>query len=139
MEANQESLFERAMDRYQSGTPAEELIGDFETFTTVSPNQAAGWICLAWLQLLCDQPNDALLSARKAVRIDSKDPQARVNLSLALLETNSKGVRDHIDYVKRVMSILPECGKELSNSIADGLERKPEWEALIKVKNWLEL
>ena len=52
MESSQESLFDKAMARYQAGTEAKELISDFEAITTAAPNQSAGWTCLAWLQLL---------------------------------------------------------------------------------------
>ncbi len=139
MESTNESLFQKAMSRYQAGTEASELIEDFETITAAAPNQAAGWTCLAWLQLLNDQPDAALRAARTAVKLNAQDPQARINLSLALLETNSKGVRDQIDVVQKVLAVAPEFAKELKGSIADGLERKPNWQALKKVKAWLEL
>ncbi|KGG13257.1 MULTISPECIES: tetratricopeptide repeat protein [Prochlorococcus] len=137
MEHNQESQFDAAMSRYQSGVDPSEVLKDFENITAVSPAQSAGWTCLAWLQLLCNRNEDALKSARTAVKLNAQDPQARVNLSLALLETNSKGVRDHIDFVKRALLIVPEIEKELKLSIEDGLDRKPEWKSLIKVKIWL--
>ena len=73
------------------------------------------------------------------MRLNGQDPQARINLSLALLETQSKGVRDHIQVVQQVMALAPEVSGELKASIADGLERKPGWKALEKVKAWLEL
>jgi len=139
MESKEESFFEQAMDRYQSGTEAIELIKDFEAITIAAPSHAAGWTCLAWLQLLCDQHPEALRSARTAVKLNGQDPQARINLTLALLETQSKGVRDHIEFVKRALIIIPEIEKELRSSIADGLKRKPDWQALQKVKAWLEL
>ena len=139
MDSSEHNLFDQAMERYQSGVDARELLKDFESITDSNPNQAAGWICLAWLQLLCDQPDLALRSARTAVKLNNQDPQARINLSLALLETNSKGVRDHIEFVKRSLVAVPELGEELNNSIDDGLHRKPDWKALKKVKRWLEL
>ena len=46
------SLFEQAMERYQQGAAPADLIGSFVAITEQSPNQAAGWTCLAWLQLL---------------------------------------------------------------------------------------
>ncbi len=138
MESTQESSFEKAMARYQAGTDASELIKDFEAITAAAPNQSAGWTCLSWLQLLCDQHDSALRSARTAVKLSPQDPQARINLSLALLETNSKGVRDHIDYVRRASMAVPDLKKELKNSIEDGLLRKPNWRALKKIKDWLE-
>ena len=137
METNNESLFENAMARYESGEAAISLIEDFEKITNSSPNQSSGWTCLAWLQLLCNQNQNALRSARIAVKLNPQDPQSRINLTLALLETNSKGVREHIDFVKRALLILPELQKELKNSIQDGLNRKPEWNALKKIQSWL--
>ncbi len=137
METNQESLFDSAMSRYQSGEEASAVIQDFETITSIAPNQSSGWTCLAWLQLLCNRKDDALRSARMAVKLSPQDPQARVNLSLALLETNSKGVRDHIDFVKRAMLMVPELEKELKVSVEDGLTRKPDWLALKKIESWL--
>ena len=139
MDQSEENLFEEALNSYKAGAAPEELIADFEKITSSNPNNAAAWTCLAWLQLLCDSPQEALRSARYAVKLNGQDPQSRINLSLALLETNSKGVRDHIDYVKRAMLILPELEKELKESIDDGLLHKPNWKALLKIKLWLDL
>jgi predicted Zn-dependent protease len=139
MESTQENLFEQAMARYQNGGPAAELLDDFITITEAAPRQSAGWTCLAWLQLLCDQPEAALRSARTAVKLNPQDPQARINLSLAMLETKAKGVRDQIEMVQQVLAMAPDVGQELQASIADGFQRRPGWPALTKVKNWLEL
>ena len=131
------SLFEQAMERYQQGAAPAELIEDFEAVTRQAPGQSAGWTCLAWLQLLDNQPLAALRSARTAVKLNPQDPQARINLSLAMLETGAKGVREHIELVQRVMVMAPELAAELQDSIADGLQRKPGWQAMEKVKAWL--
>jgi predicted Zn-dependent protease len=135
--AREGSLFEQALQRYQEGAPVAELIGDFETITRQSPGQSAGWTCLAWLQLLADQPMAALRSARQAVKLSPQDPQARINLSLAMLETGAKGVREHIEIVKRVTALAPELAGELTAALDDGLQRRPGWGALEKVKAWL--
>ncbi|MFM7394550.1 MAG: hypothetical protein ACKO22_09360 [Cyanobium sp.] len=132
------SLFDQAIARYQQGAEPEDLIDDFLTITAQSSRQSAGWTCLAWLQLLLDQPRTALQSARTAVRLNPQDPQARINLSVAMLETGAKGVREHIEMVQRVVQIAPELAAELNDSIADGLRRRPGWQALEKVKAWLE-
>jgi predicted Zn-dependent protease len=132
------SLFDQAIGRYQQGADPEELIDDFLTITAQSPRQSAGWTCLAWLQLLLDRPHDALGSARTAVRLNPQDPQARINLSVAMLETSQKGVREHIEIVQRVMLMAPELAAELNDSIADGLRRRPGWQALEKVRAWLQ-
>ena len=109
MDATQDSLFQQAMARYQDGVPAEDLLGDFETITAAAPRQSAGWTCLTWLQLLCDQPDDALRSGRMAIKLNPQDPQARINLCLAMLETKAKGVRDHIDAVQHRPAVAPEA------------------------------
>lgn len=139
MESSQESLFEQAMARYQAGADAAEILPDFLKITEAAPRQSAGWTCLAWLQLLCEQPEEALRSARFAVKLNGQDPQARINLSLALLETQSKGVRDHIQVVQQIMALAPDMEDDLKASIADGLKRRPGWKALEKVKSWLTL
>jgi len=133
-----EDLFNQALGRYQQGLPASELVPEFEALTQMAPRHSAGWTCLAWLQLLNDQPIAALRSAKQAVRLNPQDPQARINLSVAMLETGAKGVREHIDLVKRVKVLAPELASELDDAINDGLNRRPGWTALQKVKTWLE-
>jgi predicted Zn-dependent protease len=132
------SLFEEALQRYQEGAPLPEVIDSFLTITQQEPRLSAGWTCLAWLQLLDNQPQVALRSARNAVKLNPQDPQARINLSLAMLETNAKGVREHIEWVLRVRVMAPELAEELDGSIADGLARRPDWQALQKVQAWLK-
>jgi predicted Zn-dependent protease len=132
------SLFEQALQRYQEGAPLPEVIDSFLTITQQEPRLSAGWTCLAWLQLLDNQPQAALRSARNAVKLNPQDPQARINLSLAMLETNAKGVREQIEWVQRVRVMAPELAEELDGSIADGLARRPDWDALQKVQAWLK-
>jgi hypothetical protein len=74
-----------------------------------------------------------------AVKLNGQDPQARINLTLAMLETKAKGVRDQIAVVQQVLAVAPEMGDELKESINDGFKRRPDWPALLKVKSWLEL
>ncbi len=138
MESTEESLFDKSMAKYEAGADAYELIKDFEAITAAAPNQSAGWTCLAWLQLLCNENDSALRSARRAVKLNRQDPQARINLCLALLETKSKGVRDHIEFLQKALFAVPDLEKELRESIEDGLKRKPDWQTLKKIKNWLE-
>ena len=131
------SLFEQALKSYNEGAPLSEVIASFQEITQQDPRLSAGWTCLAWLQLLDNQAQTALRSARMAVKLNPQDPQARINLCLAMLENNVKGVREHIELVQRVRLMAPEIGEELDNSIADGLARRPDWQALQKVKAWL--
>jgi predicted Zn-dependent protease len=88
--------------------------------------------------LLLDQPQEALKSARTAVRLNPQDPQARLNLSVAMLETGAKGVREHIEMVQRITVMAPELGEDLQESMADGLARRPGWSAMEKVRTWLQ-
>ena len=132
------SLFEQAIGRYQQGAPVDEVIDDLIAITQQEPRLSAGWTCLAWLQLLDNQPQAGLRSARMAVKLNPQDPQARINLSLAMLETNAKGVREHIEWVLRVRAMAPELAEELDGSMADGLARRPDWQALQKVQAWLK-
>jgi cytochrome c-type biogenesis protein CcmH/NrfG len=132
------SAFEQALSRYNAGEDPAQLIPEFEAITRQAPRQSAGWTCLAWLQLLAGHPIDALRSARTAVKLNPQDPQARINLSLAMLETGAKGVREHIELVQRVMVLAPELASELEESIADGLQRRPGWAAMEKVQAWLK-
>ena len=132
------SLFEQALERYQKGAPLAEVIASFEQITQQEPRLSAGWTCLAWLQLLDNQPQAGLRSARLAVKLNPQDPQARINLSLAMLETNAKGVREHIELVQRLRLMAPELASELDGAIEDGLARRPDWQALQKVKAWLQ-
>ncbi|MEY2645540.1 MAG: hypothetical protein RLZZ611_2189 [Cyanobacteriota bacterium] len=135
--ADETSLFEQALASYQQGAPLEEVIESFLQITRQEPRLSAGWTCLAWLQLLDNQPQAALRSARNAVKLNPQDPQARINLSLAMLETNAKGVREHVELVHRLRVMAPELASELDDAIADGLARRPDWQALQKVKAWL--
>jgi hypothetical protein len=72
------------------------------------------------------------------VKLNPQDPQARINLSVAMLETGAKGVREHVEVVKRVVLMAPDLASELNESMADGLARRPGWQALAKVRGWLQ-
>jgi predicted Zn-dependent protease len=132
-----ESLFDTGLERYKAGEAADALIPVFKEVCDRAPKTSAAWICLAWLYLLEDKPNLAYKAAQKAVKLNPQDPQARVNLALAMLETGQKGLRQHIDVVQQLMSVNPEWRDEVKNSIDDGLSRKPDWPSLLKVQKWL--
>lgn len=131
------SLFDTGLERYQAGEGPETLIPVFKDICDHSPKTAAAWSCLAWLYLLDDKPDQAYKAALKGVKLDQNAPQGRVNLVLAMLETGQTGVRKHIDLVKQLMAIDPEARRDLSESIEDGLSRKPDWKSLNRIKTWL--
>ena len=134
-----ENYFNNALSRYQSGEDILTLLEDFKQITIQMPNHFAAWTCLSWLYLLLKNNEEALFAARQAVRLNGQDPQARMNLALALLATNTKGVREHITIIKRMIMMIPDVEEELKSSINDGFSKYPKWPEMKKVKNWLEL
>jgi tetratricopeptide (TPR) repeat protein len=130
-------LFDIGLERYKAGEGPETLIPVFKEVCDRAPKIAAAWSCLAWLYLLDDKPEQAYKVALKGVKLDQDAPQARINLAVAMLETGQTGVRKHIEVAKQLMALDPEVRRDLSESIEDGLSRKPNWESLNRVKNWL--
>jgi len=133
-----ESEFNAALSKYEAGKDLLPLVDDFKKIIDQIPNHFAAWTCLAWLYLLLKNNNDALFAAKQAVKLNGQDLQARMNLSLALLATNTKGVRDNIDLIKRIIIMAPDLEEDLKLSVEDGFSRYPEWPELKKVKKWLD-
>ena len=133
-----ESEFNTALARYEAGEELLPLVDDFKKIINQIPNHFAAWTCLAWLYLLLKNNNEALFAAKQAVKLNGQDLQARMNLSLALLATNTKGVRENIDLIKRIMIMAPDLEKDLKLSVEDGFSKYPEWPELKKVKKWLD-
>tara|TARA_Y100000589_G_scaffold332232_1_gene390577 strand:+ start:6805 stop:7221 length:417 start_codon:yes stop_codon:yes gene_type:complete len=133
-----ETEFNAALSRYQAGEDLKIVIKDFEEITSQIPNHFAAWTCLSWLHLLLKNNEEALFTAKQAVKLNGQDPQARMNLALSLLATNNKGVRVHIDIIKRIILMAPELEEDLKSSLQDGFLRYPEWTELKKIKKWLD-
>ncbi|MEA5551700.1 hypothetical protein VB713_12035 [Anabaena cylindrica UHCC 0172] len=132
-----EELFDTGLERYKAGESVESLIPVFKEVCDRSPKASSAWICLSWLYLLDNKANLAYKAANKAVKLNPQDPQARINLALAMLETGQKGLREHIDFAQQLIFVNEEWQTEVKNSIEDGLTRKPDWQSLAKVKKWL--
>ena len=133
-----EAEFNAALSRYEAGEDLLPLVDDFKKIINQIPNHFAAWTCLAWLYLLLKNNDEALFAAKQAVKLNGQDLQARMNLSLALLATNTKGVRDNIDLIKRIIIMAPDLEEDLKLSVEDGFSRYPEWPELKKVKKWLD-
>ena len=133
-----EAEFNAALSKYEAGEDLIPLVDDFKKIINQIPNHFAAWTCLAWLYLLLKNNNEALFAAKQAVKLNGQDLQARMNLSLALLATNTKGVRENIDLIKRIMIMAPDLEKDLKLSVEDGFSKYPEWPELKKVKKWLD-
>ena len=133
-----EADFNAALSRYEAGDDLLPLVDDFKKIINQIPNHFAAWTCLSWLYLLLKNNEEALFAAKQAVKLNGQDLQARMNLSLALLATNTKGVRDNIDLIKRIIIMAPDLEEDLKLSVEDGFSRYPEWPELKKVKKWLD-
>ncbi len=132
-----ETLFDQALEKYQAGEAAENLIPTFQEICDRDPKNSAAWTCLAWLYLLVDEPKKALKAAERSVRLEPRDPQSQINLALAMLEVGQKGVRKHIEIVRQAVDFEEKIKNMVQESIEDGLKRKPDWESLQKVNKWL--
>lgn len=132
-----EELFDKGIERYQAGEGPTTLIPVFKEVCDRSPKSSSAWTCLAWLYLIDKKPSQAVKAGQKAVKLNPQDPQARVNLAIALLETAQKGVREHIDIAGQIMTVSSELRDEVKRNCEEGLTRNPDWKSLKKVQGWL--
>jgi tetratricopeptide (TPR) repeat protein len=131
-----EELFDKGLERYSAGEAPQTLIPVFREVCDRAQRNSPALTCLAWLYLLEGKATLALKAAQKAIKLNPQDPQARINLVMAMLDTNQKGVRPHIEIIQQLL-MVPELREEVEKSFADGLKRNPEWASLIKVKSWV--
>ncbi|MEO0457899.1 MAG: tetratricopeptide repeat protein [Cyanobacteria bacterium P01_A01_bin.114] len=132
-----ETLFDEGIQRYKAGESAADLIPFFKEICDRAPKNSAAWTCLAWLYLLNDKPNAGYKAAQKAVKLNPQDPQARINLSIAILDSDRSGVREHVDMASRVITAVDELKTEIQQNLEEGLSRKPDWKNLQKVQKWI--
>ena len=137
MNPTADDLFKEGYEQYQAGASPETLIPIFKEVCDRDPKNGFAFASLAWLYLLEDKPKLAFKAAQKSVKIEPRAPQSRINLVLAMIETQTKGVREHIEYVQRLMGQDEELRSDIIENIEDGLARKPDWKGLQRVKAWL--
>ncbi|MCU0570459.1 MAG: tetratricopeptide repeat protein [Oculatellaceae cyanobacterium Prado106] len=130
-------LFDKGLERYNAGESAATLLPTFKEVCDRSPKSSAAWTCLSWLYLLDNKPSQACKAARTAVKLNPQDPQARINLAIALLETAQKGVRPHIELASQIVMVAPELKEEVERNFEQGLSRRPDWKSLKQVQSWL--
>jgi tetratricopeptide (TPR) repeat protein len=131
-----EELFNSGLERYQAGESPDALIPVFKEVCDRAKKNSPAWTCLAWLYLLADKPTLAYQAAQKALKLNPEDAQTRVNLILSMLDAGQKGVRSHVELVQR-MVMIPEIRTEIEQNIEDGLKRKPDWSAMLRLQNWV--
>jgi predicted Zn-dependent protease len=136
-EVTVETLFDQGIERYHAGDPPATLIPVFKEVCDRAPKSSPAWTCLAWLYLLDSKPTQAYKAAQKAVKLNPQDPQARINLAIAMLETAQKGVRQHVEVAEQLIMAVPELRDEVKQNFEEGLSRKPDWKSLNRVKEWL--
>ena len=132
-----ETKFDEGIARYKEGESAETLLPVFKDICSQAPKNSAAQTCLAWLYLLADKPNAAYKAAQRAVKLAPTDPQARINLSIAMLETGKSGVREQIEQVAPFVSSVDELKAEVQANLEEGLRRRPDWKSLKRVQKWL--
>jgi predicted Zn-dependent protease len=132
-----EDLFDKGLERYNAGESVATLLPTFKEVCDRSPKSSSAWTCLSWLYLLDSKPTQAAKAAKMAVKLNPQDPQARVNLSIAMLETEQKGVRQHIEVAGQIMTIAEELKEEVEKNMEQGFKRRPDWKSLQQVKAWL--
>jgi predicted Zn-dependent protease len=132
-----DELFDSGLARYKAGESPEELIPLFKEVCDRTKKSSSAFTCLAWLYLLTDQPGLALSTAQRAVKLNPQDPQARVNLALAMLDSGRPGVRSHVELAQQIMMISEELREEVLGNLEDGQTRKPDWKSLQRIKAWL--
>lgn len=137
MSESPETLFDQGLEKYQAGEKAENLIPTFQEVCDRDPKNSAAWTCLAWLYMLVDQPQKALKAASKSVKLEPRDPQAQVNLALAMLDAGEKGVRKHIEIAQQAMGFDERIRDTIKENVDEGLTRKPDWQSLQRVNKWL--
>lgn len=132
-----EEQFEDGLNRYQAGESAEALIPFFKELSAQAPKNSAIYTCLSWLYLLVGKPNAAYKAAQKAIKITPQDPQAHINIAIAILESGRKGVREHIELATQLVMSVEEVQEDIRQNFEEGLTRKPDWDSLKKVENWI--
>ena len=132
-----ETLFETGISRYQAGEGPDTLIPVFKEICDRAPKNSSAWTCLAWLYLLDNKASSAYKAGQKAVKWNPHDPQARINLALAMLESGQKGVREHVEIAQQLMFASEELRTEVKQNIEDGFNRKPDWKSLQRIQEWL--
>lgn len=132
-----EEIFEDGLNRYKAGESAESLIPVFKDLCQRAPKHSAAYTCLSWLYLLADKPNSAYKTAQKALKLTPHDPQAHVNIAVAILDSDRKGVREHVELASQLITSVEEVQADIRENFEEGLRRKPDWDSLKRVKKWI--
>jgi predicted Zn-dependent protease len=132
-----DDLFKEGLERYEAKSPLSEVFPYFLEIIKRQPKNGAALTCISWLYLMEEQPKKAEDFARKAMKANPADAQARVNLVLALLDSGGKGVRDQVELIQQILTVDSDQGEEIARNLAEGTARKGTWKAAQKLQEWL--
>ncbi|MGB3509213.1 MAG: hypothetical protein WBA93_08215 [Microcoleaceae cyanobacterium] len=132
-----EELYQEGLERYKAGEDPKTLIPLFKDITNRAPKSSTSWVSLSWLYLLENKPKSAYKAAKTGVKLNPDDPQGRINLALAMLELEEKGVRPHVEKAQQMIMADSDWLEEVKNNIKDGFEKKADWPSLTRIKSWL--
>ncbi|WP_287128016.1 M48 family metallopeptidase [Candidatus Cyanaurora vandensis] len=127
MNAKSVQRFDEGFNRYQAGEPVAALIPLFTELSQQEPEEQSVWVCLSWLQLLADQPEAAVKSARKAVFLDRDSAQAHINLILGLTDSKQQGVTYHRQQARQLLQQFPDQRPAVLDNFATAQTRRPDW------------
>ncbi len=136
-ETTVEELFNQGLERYKAGEDVATLLPLFQQVCDRTPKVASSWICLSWLYLIDRKPSLAFKAAKTAVKLSPEDPQARINLAIAMLETSQTGVREHIEAAQNWLMLVKDLKPEIVENFEDGKRRRPDWAQLERVRKWV--
>lgn len=132
-----QQMFDDGIKRYEAGEPARDLVPLFRQIVDQQPKNGSALTCLAWLYLLSDDAPRALKAAKQAIKLNPADAQSYVNLALAMLDTDQKGVREPVERAQQIFTVDTQQAEEVHKNLTEALERKPGWKAVLKVQQWL--
>jgi len=130
-------MFDEGFRRYQAGEAAAEVIPLFVQLGQQDPEEQSVWVCLSWLQLLANLPEDAAKSARKAVFLDRDSAQAHINLVLALTDSKQQGALYHLEQAKNILAKDPSQKDDVLENFAEALRRRPDWSTVSRIQEKL--
>ena len=134
-----EEAFQAALTRYNEGEAAATLLPTFVDLCRQDPKNEILLTCLSWLYLLEAKGEPALKAAQHAVKLSPLSAQSRVNLVLAMLETQKKGIRQEVERIQQILQRDPEQRQEILTNLQEGCRRRPDWPGLQRLQSWLGL
>lgn len=131
-----QDLIQEGMGQYEAKAPYPEVIATFEKALTGNKDQkSTALTCLSWLHTLNGDAAKGVKTAKEALKLDRTNAQAQYNLVLAMLASNTKGVRD--EFEKAMAMSTHDAIHEAEGNLKDALDRHPDMAAAKKLLGWL--